>query len=211
LASQQQSDTNNRRSVGASLQNAAAQRAMAQAQNNQTNAFQGQMRDLQLNKARDEQADRARAKQASIDSVNAQLSVIDKALDHPGRETATGLSGVVDPRNYIAGTQPRNFQVVLDQIGGTAFLQAFESLKGGGQITEVEGRKATEAIARLNRAQSDAEFEASLTELRGVMEKGYERLTGQPAPQRPKPAAKGDAFSDAEKERRYQEWKAKQK
>lgn len=210
-ASQAQSDKNNRRTVGASLQNAAAQRAIAQAQNNQTNAWQTQMRELQLDEARNKQGERNRSKQAAVDSVNAQLSVIDKALDHPGRETATGLSGAVDPRNYIPGTQSADFQAVLAQINGTAFLQAFESLKGGGQITEVEGRKATEAIARLNRSQSDAEFEASLAELRGVMEKGYERLTGQPAPPRPKPAAKGDSFSDAEKERRYQEWKAKQK
>jgi hypothetical protein len=214
-ATQAQSDKNNQRTVGASLQNAAATRAMAQAQNNQTSAWQNQMRDLQLDKLQSDKEVRDRAKQASIDSVNAQLTVIDKALDHPGRETATGLSGVLDPRNYIAGTQPRNFQVVLDQINGTAFLQAFESLKGGGQITNVEGQKGTDAIARLNRAQSDDEFEVALQDLRGVMEKGYERLTGQAAPQRKpkgggKPPAAG-GFSDAEKERRYQEWKAKQK
>jgi hypothetical protein len=40
----------------------------------------------------------------------------------------------------------------LDQIGGAAFLTAFETLKGGGQITEVEGEKATNAIARLSTA-----------------------------------------------------------
>lgn len=197
LASQTQSDTNNRRSVGASLQNAAATRAMAQAQNNQTRAWQNQMRDLQLSEAKGKQEDRTRAKQAAVDSVKAQLTVIDKALDHPGRETATGLSGAIDPRNYVPGTKSADFQAVLAQINGTAFLQAFESLKGGGQITEVEGRKATEAIARLNRSQSDAEFETSLTDLRGVMEKGYERLTGQPAPARAKPKAAGMPGIDA--------------
>jgi len=200
-----QSDRNNQRTVGASLQNAEANRAIAQAQNNQTQAWQGQMRDIQLREAQAKEDARQQTKQGKIDSVNAQLAVIDKALDHPGRKAATGLSGVLDPRNYIAGTQPRNFQVVLDQINGAAFLQAFESLKGGGQITEVEGKKATDAIARLNRAQGDDEFEQSLVDLRGVMEKGYERLTGQAAPQRkpkggskppaagPKPASPEDA------------------
>ena len=188
-ATQATSIENNKRTVGASLQNAEAQRAMAQAQNNQTNAWQSQMRDLQLDKARTDKESRDRSKQAAVDSVSAQLTVIDKALDHPGRETATGVSGAIDPRNYIPGTQATDFRVVLDQINGTAFLQAFESLKGGGQITNVEGQKGTDAIARLNRAQSDEEFKVALEDLRGVMEKGYERLTGQQAPQRPKPTS----------------------
>ena len=68
--------------------------------------------------------------------------------------------------------------MVLDQLGGAAFLQAFESLKGGGQITEVEGKKATDAMARLNRAQSDGEFELALRELREIMTAGYKRLAG---------------------------------
>lgn len=118
------------------------------------------------------------SKAAQRDSIQAQISVIDKAIAHPGRTTATGLSGSLDPRNYMPGTDARDFQVVLDQLGGAAFLQAFESLKGGGQITEVEGKKATDAIARLNRAQSDGEFEVALKDLRDVMQRGYERLGG---------------------------------
>lgn len=125
-----------------------------------------------------------RAKQDERDaramSVANQISVVDMAINHPGRETATGASGRFDPRNYVPGTEATDFQVVLDQINGAAFLQAFETLRGGGQITEVEGTKATNAIARLNRAQSDAEFLKALKELRGIMGKGYARLTGRP-------------------------------
>lgn len=135
-------------------------------------------RELKVGKLRDESDQRARAKSASIDAAANQIAVIDKALTHPGRETATGLSGSVDPRNYVPGTDATDFRTVLDQIGGAAFLQAFESLKGGGAITEVEGKRATDAIARLNRAQSDAEFQKSLKELRSVMTTGYKRLAG---------------------------------
>jgi hypothetical protein len=131
--------------------------------------------------------ERESSKEAQRASIEAQISVINKAINHPGRKTATGLSGTIDPRNYVPGTAARDFQVVMDQLGGAAFLQAFESLKGGGQITETEGKKATDAIARLNRAQSDAEFEASLRDLREVMEKGRQRLGGtDPTPQAPK-------------------------
>lgn len=140
--------------------------------------------------------DKVAAKDAQRSSIQAQISVIDKALNHPGRETATGLSGVLDPRNYLPGTNARDFQVVLDQLNGSAFMQAFESLKGGGQITEIEGNKATAAIARLNRAQSDAEFQIALKDLRDVMSKGLSRLGGGVSGSwdSPAPAAPANSF-----------------
>lgn len=137
---------------------------------------------LEVSKLAAEKAERERALAAQQASIAAQIGVIDKALTHPGRTTVTGLSGNLDPRNYIAGTDATNFKTVIDQLGGAAFLQAFESLKGGGQITEVEGKKATDAIARLNTAQSDDEFKASLEELRGIMAAGQARLGGSATP-----------------------------
>jgi hypothetical protein len=137
-----------------------------------------QEKELKVGELRDKADERRRSKEGGIASIGAQIAVIDKALSHPGRTTATGLSGTIDPRNYVSGTNARDFQVVLDQLGGAAFLQAFESLKGGGQITEVEGKKATDAMARLNRAQSDGEFELALRELREIMTAGYKRLAG---------------------------------
>lgn len=144
---------------------------------------------LQINKLTAEQKERDRALQAQQASAAAQIGVIDKALAHPGRETVTGLSGSIDPRNFIAGTDATNFKTVVDQIGGTAFLQAFESLKGGGQITEIEGKKATDAMARLNTAQSDEEFKASLQELREVMVRAQSRLGGAPQSSQPEQGA----------------------
>jgi hypothetical protein len=112
-------------------------------------------------------------------AANDMLKVIDMLDKHPGRETATGASGVMDPRNYIPGTDAKDFSVALDQLKGKTFLQAFESLKGSGQITEVEGKKATEAIGRLNMAQSDKAFQQALSDLRGVVEGSMKRTTGE--------------------------------
>lgn len=103
------------------------------------------------------------------------LSVIDKAISHPGREKTTGLNSVIDPRTYIPGTDSADFQAVAKQIEGKAFLEAFESLKGGGQITEIEGQKATQAIARLSLAQSDDAYKHALLDLREVVESGLRR------------------------------------
>lgn len=112
---------------------------------------------------------------------NAQqtLDVIEKLKAHPGRETATGVSSYLDPRNYLAGTDATNFKVLLDQAKGQTFLQAYQTLKGGGQITEVEGTKAENAIARLNTAQSDDEFMSALNDFESVIRVGLERAKQQ--------------------------------
>jgi hypothetical protein len=59
---------------------------------------------------------------------------------------------------FQGGTDVSNFRIALDQIKDKTFLQAFESLKGAGQITEREGEKATSALNRMNTAQSEVEF-----------------------------------------------------
>ncbi len=48
-----------------------------------------------------------------------------------------------------------------------------------GQITEVEGKKATEAIGRLNTAQSDKAFKQALGDLRDVVEGSMKRTSGE--------------------------------
>lgn len=121
----------------------------------------------------------------SLMKAQQSVDLIDQMLQHPGRATATGLSGTLDPRNYIAGTDATDFNVMRRQLEGKAFLEAFESLKGGGQITEIEGQKATEAIARLNTAQSDEAYVRALMELRSILMQGMrrsEQRAGAPAP-----------------------------
>lgn len=115
--------------------------------------------------------------------ANAQdmLKVIDTLQNHPGKGTATGMSGKVDPRNYLPGTDAKDFRVALDQLKGKAFLQAFESLKGGGAVSEIEGTKASNAMARLDTAQSDKAFNEALKDLRDVVESATARQKGSAA------------------------------
>lgn len=108
----------------------------------------------------------------TLQKADQSIALIDQMLKHPGFEAATGLSSIIDPRNYIAGTDATDFNVMRKQLEGKAFLEAFESLKGGGQITEVEGKKATEAIARLSTTQSEQAYREALMELRGILELG---------------------------------------
>jgi hypothetical protein len=89
------------------------------------------------------------------------------------------------------GTRDAGFDAMGDQLKGKVFLEAFQSLKGAGQITEVEGQKATDAIGRLNRAQSEGDYKAALTELKGVITGGMERARRQASPAAPSGGARG--------------------
>jgi len=107
-----------------------------------------------------------------ISQADEALKVVDKALKHPGLSAGTGLQSKVDPRNYIPGTDAYNFSIVNKQLQGKAFLAAFESLKGGGAISEAEGNKAQSAIARLEQAQSTDEYKAALEDFADILKRG---------------------------------------
>lgn len=92
-----------------------------------------------------------------------------KVKPHKGLDVATGLSSKIDPRNYVAGTDATDFNTRLDQLKGTQFMDAYQSLKGGGQITEVEGKKATDAIARMNTSTSKEAFTKAAREYQDVI------------------------------------------
>lgn len=116
-----------------------------------------------------------------VATAGTSLRLIDDAIKHPGRGTATGLSRRLDPRNYIAGTDASNFAARAEQLEGRVFLDAFDQLRGAGAITEAEGNKATTAHGRLQRSQSDDEYLSALKELRGIIVKGLKvvRLKAQ--------------------------------
>jgi hypothetical protein len=110
-----------------------------------------------------------------LETANNSLATIDSILNHPGLEAATGLNSVINPANFIPGTDAHDFALASQQLQGQAFLVAFESLKGGGQITEPEGKKATEAIAQLSRAQSTPQYRKALRTLRDIVVRAKDR------------------------------------
>jgi hypothetical protein len=94
---------------------------------------------------------------------------IAEVQNHPGRNSATGpILGRVPG---LAGAQ-LDFVERMDQLKGQAFLQAFQTLKGAGAITEIEGSKATSAIGRLSRAKDAKDIDAALNDLREVISTG---------------------------------------
>jgi hypothetical protein len=107
-----------------------------------------------------------------ITTAEGTISLIDAVMNDPALDSITGMiQGNLPPMSQ-AGV---DLNIKLDQLKGKAFLEAFESLKGGGSITETEGKVATAAMARLDRAQSSEEYRKALKELRDVLETGMAR------------------------------------
>lgn len=108
-------------------------------------------------------------------SPAAMVSTIDGILNDPALDTATGFLAFMQ---NVPGTGQKRFGTRSSQLEGQAFLQAFESLKGAGQITEIEGAKATQAIGRLDTSQSPDDYRQALIELKDVLSKAAQRPVG---------------------------------
>jgi len=132
------------------------------------------------------------------------LGVLQRMKTHAGREGSTGfIQGALPSRS----SDQVDFQSLVDQTQGQAFLQAFQMLKGAGQITEIEGQKATQAISRLgNQRLSDADYLQAIADLEEVINNGLARARQQAgqgaAPSYGAPQGGGDVstMSDAELE-----------
>jgi hypothetical protein len=118
---------------------------------------------------------------AALKSAESMLASIDGIINDPELKNATGLFSFV-PIN-VPGFNA-NVRARMDQLGGKAFLQAFESLKGGGVITDLEGQKATQAIARLETAVKKEQYVEALNDLKAVVEGGMAKLRGLAANER---------------------------
>ncbi len=109
------------------------------------------------------------------------LKEIQALRDDPTRTLATGMTSIV---NAIPGTKAYDYQKRVNQARAGAFLQAFNSLRGGGAISDAEGRKAEDALARLDTAQSEEGFMQALNDFESVIQNGLkvaQTKAGQPA------------------------------
>jgi hypothetical protein len=133
------------------------------------------------------------------------LDIIDKALKHPGLKGAVGAKGASSLFGLrdepIAGTDAAGFKAIHDQLAGKAFLEAFANLRGGGQISTVEGQKAEQAMARLSLSQNEADYKEALNDLRDIVISAKAR-TGGRTPQINQ-APQGAGNSEAELLDRY--------
>jgi uncharacterized protein involved in exopolysaccharide biosynthesis len=142
------------------------------------------------------QAGDARGKaQADLPGVmsNAQniTTYIDGVLNDPNLDGMIGYSG------YLPNVSPqaKALQAKINQLSGQGFLIAFQNLKGAGAITEMEGKKATESLSRLQEmVQSGADYRQALKDFKAEVQRMVElaktKASGGAAPAQA-PSAQG--------------------
>jgi len=104
-------------------------------------------------------------------AANELLSSIDALANDPYLDK---MVGPIDSRLPNFSSDAARVQSRMNQIGGQSFMQAFNSLRGAGQITEQEGAKATAAMGRLATAQNEKDYRDALNDLRGVVQRAVE-------------------------------------
>lgn len=134
------------------------------------------------------------------DSGNNALAQIEAIKSDPDLGWASGWTGLV--LDHVPATKSKALTLKIDQLKNGAFLQAYSTLRGAGAITEVEGAKATAALARLDLSQSKDDFKQALEDYASVIRQGMARLkkastgdfspAGPQAPNQVPPAASGE-------------------
>lgn len=119
---------------------------------------------------------------------------VNKVLNHPAFERSTSTYSGWQP-NLTASA--RDFESRVEQLKGKAFVSAFQRMKGAGAITETEGAKAGEALARLQQTSVGSEnYTAAvndfLSEMRLLRDIARQKAGGTYAGQAPAAPADND-------------------
>lgn len=104
------------------------------------------------------------------------IKLVNDLLQHPGFGVSVGKTAPVGSlAAMVPGTNASSFDIALNQLKGKQFLEAFESLKGGGAITEIEGQKAQQAMSRMEKSNTEEEFTKASREFQGIIQQGINR------------------------------------
>jgi len=86
----------------------------------------------------------------ALNNADKIVRTIDSVINDP---YLSHMVGPINGRLPNLSSRSQDLQSKIDQIGGQSFLQAYGTLRGGGQITEVEGAKATASLNRLQNSK----------------------------------------------------------
>lgn len=82
------------------------------------------------------------------------VAAVDALLNSPDLAKIAGFSGTLNQffERFGKAKEYSNLMSYVDQVKGLNFVEAYQQLKGGGPITDTEGRAATAARTRIDRA-----------------------------------------------------------
>jgi hypothetical protein len=140
---------------------------------------------------------------SAIEQGKTAMSVLDRMVGnpegkgaernpHPGFQGVVGMTWTPGMR-LVPGTPEADFDAMLEQVRGGAFLEAYERLRGAAGITEIEGVKGTQAITRMGRSISEAEFMKAADEFRTALKTALDRANKRLTEARSKTQARAPA------------------
>ena len=97
-------------------------------------------------------------------------------IGHYAQDAESAVAG--DPKFMFGGTQASDLVSDINKLKGMSFLQARIPLKGSGQISNVESRKAEQANINLDPTQQPASFAQNLIRARGLARGQANRIVG---------------------------------
>lgn len=106
------------------------------------------------------------------DSANYVQRLVGELVSDPALPESVGIGSYVP---VIRGSARANFMAKLGQLQSQAFLEAFNNLRGGGQISNVEGDKATSAINRMSTTQDEKGFRDAANDFLQIVNKAVKR------------------------------------
>jgi len=105
---------------------------------------------------------------------NTMIDLIEQAKVHPGREYGIGATARL--ASGLPNTRARGFDALMKQIEGKNFLAGYASLRGGGQISNIEGDKTERATARVATSQNKADFNKGMYDLEHQVRTDFENV-----------------------------------
>jgi len=108
----------------------------------------------------------------AYDTAQDVINQVNYIKNHPGR--MSGL-GTLNPAQLVRGTEAYNFVNEMDKLKSQTFLANVQSMKGLGALSNKEGDKIQDAIAKLNPGMSKKEFDHSLGEINAIMLRAQQR------------------------------------
>lgn len=137
-------------------------------------------------------ANTAAAARTSLPGAEQAYAITKKAIDQLSndssvqagqRENFGNVLGVPQQMlPILPKTNRANFQNVIDQLSGQAFLNIRQALKGAGQVTDFEGAKGEDAISRMKNAASrgdEAAFKQAVIDFNTALDNGMALLRKQ--------------------------------
>ena len=111
---------------------------------------------------------------------NSMLSTLTQMREHPGMSAVIGMpnpmQGGFGSLGNFPGTDAASFAALYNQFKGGVFMEAYQELKGGGQITEIEGKKAEQAQTIMStEGIKEVDFKRALEEFIEVVIGGVKR------------------------------------